>query len=99
MSVLLSWESYMALVAIFSLSSWVPQIWRILQTKDTHSFSLSTTVILVIVNVSWLAYSFQLGSWAFILQQLITCGMLAIFGILVVKYRHPDPTADPEVRS
>ena len=89
MSVLLSWENYMALIAIFSLSSWLPQIARIMQTKDTHSFSLVTTAILIIVNGSWLAYSFTLGSWPFILQQVLTCLMLFIFAILVVRYRSP----------
>ena len=77
----------MAIIAIFSLTSWVPQILRILETKDTHSFSLTTTAILVVVNSSWLGYSFHLGSWAFILQQVLTCFMLLIFGLLVVKYR------------
>ena len=89
MSVLLSWENYMAAIAVFSLSSWLPQIARILQTKDTHSFSLTTTAILIIVNGSWLAYSFTLGSWAFILQQALTCLMLVVFTVLVVKYRSP----------
>ena len=77
----------MAIIAIFSLTSWVPQILRILETRDTHSFSLTTTGILVIVNGSWLGYSFHLGSWPFIFQQVLTCLMLVIFGLLVVKYR------------
>lgn len=89
MSVLFSWETYMAIVALFSLSSWVPQIARILETRDTHSFSLTTTGILVFVNGSWLAYSFSLGSWAFILQQALTCVMLILFAFLVLKYRSP----------
>ncbi len=89
LSDLLSWENYMAAIAIFSLSSWLPQIARIMQTKDTHSFSLTTTAILIIVNASWLAYSFTLGSWPFIFQQVLTCIMLFIFAILVIKYRSP----------
>lgn len=90
MSVLLSWETYMAGIAILSLTSWLPQIGRILETKDTHSFSLITTAILIIVNGSWLAYSFTLGSWAFIFQQILTCLMLVVFAFLVVKYRTPE---------
>ena len=89
MSVLLSWENYMAAIAIFSLLSWLPQIARIIQTKDTHSFSLTTTGILIIVNGSWLAYSFTLNSWAFMFQQVLTCVMLLFFAGLVLKYRIP----------
>ena len=89
MLVLFSWELYMSFVAIFSLSSWIPQIIRILQTKDTHSFSLVTTGILIFVNGSWLAYSLNMGSPAFILQQALTCLMLAVFAVLVVKWRTP----------
>ena len=89
LSILLSWETYMAGIAFLSLTSWLPQIGRILETKDTHSFSLITTAILIIVNGSWLAYSFTLGSWPFILQQALTCLMLVVFTVLVVKYRSP----------
>mgnify|MGYP003625948901 CR=1 FL=1 len=79
----------MAGIALFSLSSWLPQIARILETRDTHSFSLTTTGILIIVNGSWLAYSFTLDSWSFMFQQVLTCVMLVVFAFLVVKYRSP----------
>jgi len=89
MLVSIEWEIYMGFVAIFSLTSWIPQIWRIIQTKDTHSFSLITTGILIFVNGSWLAYSLSMGSPAFILQQALTCLMLAVFAVLVIKWRSP----------
>ena len=79
----------MSFIAIFSLSSWIPQIVRIIQTKDTHAFSLTTTAILIIVNGSWLAYSLKIGPPSFILQQALTCLMLLVFTVLVLKWRSP----------
>ena len=50
-------ESIMAFVALFSLTSWIPQIARMIERKQTDDFSLWTTLILLICNGSWLFYA------------------------------------------
>ena len=64
-------ESIMAFVAVFSLSSWIPQIAR----------------ILLICNGSWLLYAFYIDSISFLIQQTLTVVMLLWFGSLIIKYR------------
>ena len=45
-------ESIMSFIAVFSLTSWIPQIARMLERKQTDDFSLWTTLILLICNGS-----------------------------------------------
>ena len=80
-------ESIMAFVAVFSLSSWIPQIVRMIERKQTDDFSLWTTLILLICNGSWLLYAFYIDSISFLIQQTLTVVMLLWFGSLIIKYR------------
>lgn len=80
-------ESIMAFVALFSLSSWIPQIARMLERKQTDDFSLWTTIILIICNSAWWLYSIYIDSISFLIQQSLTLIMLFWFGFLIVRYR------------
>jgi len=80
-------ESIMAFVALFSLSSWIPQIARMLERKQTDDFSLWTTIILIICNTAWWLYSLYIESISFFIQQSLTLIMLFWFGVLIVRYR------------
>lgn len=80
-------ESIMAFVAVFSLSSWIPQIARMIERKQTDDFSLWTTIILIICNSAWWLYSIYIESISFLIQQSLTLIMLVWFGFLIVRYR------------
>ena len=80
-------ESFMAFIAIFSLTSWIPQIARMLERKQTDDFSLWTTIILLICNGSWWFYAMYIESISFFIQQTLTLIMLVCFGLIIVKYR------------
>lgn len=80
-------EIYMIVVACVALTSWLPQIYRILETKSTDDFSLITTAILVWANGSFLAWALYNSDTPLLIQQSLTVIMLFIFTYLVLKYR------------
>ena len=80
-------ESIMSLVALISVSSWIPQIARMLERKQTDDFSLWTTLILLICNTSWLLYAIYIESISFFIQQTVTLIMLLLFGFIILRYR------------
>ena len=80
-------ESIMSFIAVFSLSSWLPQIARMVERKKTDDFSLWTTLILLFCNGSWWFYAIYISSISFFIQQTLTLTMLLIFGGIIIKYR------------
>ena len=87
-------QTYMVFVAIASLTSWLPQIYRMIKTKSTNDFSLITTGILLWVNSSFLGWAIFNSDLPFMIQQSLTLFMLIVFTVLVLKYR-----TDPIFRS
>ena len=72
-----------ALATICSTTSFVPQAWRVIRTRDTTSISKRMYVITVIGFSLWLAYGLLLGQWPLIVTNGI-CLTLSAF-ILVMK--------------
>lgn len=71
------------LAALCSTTSFAPQAWRIVRTRDTSAISLRMYVITVIGFALWLAYGLMKGEWPLILTNGI-CLALSAF-ILVMK--------------
>ena len=82
-----AFQNYMVFVAFASLTSWLPQLYRILQTKSTDDFSLITTGILLWANASFLMWALFNNDLPLTIQQALTVFMLVIFTVLVIKYR------------
>lgn len=82
-----AFETYMVFIAFIALTSWLPQIHRILKTKSTDDFSLITTFILVWSNGSFLAWAIHNTDKPLFIQQALNVCMLLIFTYLVIKYR------------
>ena len=82
-----AFETYMVFIAFIALTSWLPQIHRILTTKSTDDFSLITTFILVWSNASFLAWATYNTDKPLFIQQALNVCMLLIFTYLVIKYR------------
>jgi uncharacterized protein with PQ loop repeat len=80
-------EAYMTGVAFLALFSWIPQIWRIIQTESSDDFSLWTTGILCWANGSFLWWAFKIEDTPLLIQQALTCTMLIVFTMLVLRYR------------
>jgi len=80
-------ESVMSFIALISIYSWIPQIARMLERKQTDDFSLWTTLILLLCNSAWWLYAVYIHSISFFIQQSVTLIMLLLFGFIILKYR------------
>ena len=87
MSLESTFQIYMVFVAFASLTSWLPQIYRMVQTKSTNDFSLITTAILLWANGSFLASALFNNDLPLTIQQSLTVVMLILFTFLILKYR------------
>jgi MtN3 and saliva related transmembrane protein len=75
-----------AVGAALTTICWLPQVVRIIRTRDTHAISLPTTAILVTGVVCWLVYGVALGDVPLIGANAISLAfMLTILGL---KLRH-----------
>jgi MtN3 and saliva related transmembrane protein len=66
-----------------SISSFVPQAWKVIRTRDTKSISRGAATLTVIGFTLWLTYGFLLGSIPLLASNGI-CLALSTF-ILVMK--------------
>ncbi len=80
-------EALMSFVALISISSWIPQIARMLERKQTDDFSLWTTLILLFCNSAWWLYAIYIESVSFFIQQSLTLIMLLWFSLVIIRYR------------
>ena len=71
------------LATLCSVSSFVPQAWKVIRTRDTSGISTRMYVLTVVGFSLWLGYGILLGSWPLILANG-TCLALSAF-ILVMK--------------
>jgi MtN3 and saliva related transmembrane protein len=81
--------------AIASISSFAPQAWRIIKTRETDDLSLPTWIFTVVGFVLWSAYGVLLGSIPLAVENVV-CFSFAAF-ILVMKVlpqRHVHRIAD-----
>lgn len=72
-----------ALAALCSTVSFVPQAWKIIQTRDTDSISAGMYALTVTGFALWLTYGILKSEWPLIVPNFI-CLLLAAF-ILVMK--------------
>lgn len=68
---------------VASVTSFTPQAWKVIKTRDTTSISLKMYVITVIGFSLWLIYGFMLGAWPLIVTNGL-CLAISAF-ILTMK--------------
>lgn len=73
--------------SIASVSSFAPQAWKVIRTRDTSSISAAMYWLTVAGFGLWFAYGAMLGQWPLIITNGI-CFSLATF-ILVMKLLPP----------
>lgn len=71
--------------ALCSMSSFVPQIMKMLKERDASSVSLRMYLVTVTGFVLWSAYGLMIGSWPVTCSNLINLGLAAT--ILFLKIR------------
>ena len=84
-----------ALAAAASTSSFAPQAWKIIRTRETKGISVGMYGFTVVGFALWLAYGLMLGQWPLIFTNSV-CLLLSAF-ILLMKILSPrtrDAVAD-----
>lgn len=74
--------------ALFSISSFVFQIRKIMQTRDASSVSLRTYAFTVTCFVLWVVYGVRLGAWPITLANSLA--LLMSSAVLLLKWRYRD---------
>jgi len=76
-----------AVASIASVSSFAPQAWKVIRTRDTSSLSSAMYGLTVVGFSLWFAYGIMLGQWPLIVTNGI-CFALSAF-ILMMKLLPP----------
>ena len=72
--------------AILTTICWLPQVVRILRTRDTNAISLVTNVIFATGVLLWLIYGIAIGNWSLIAANAISMTLTLV--IIGMKLRH-----------
>jgi MtN3 and saliva related transmembrane protein len=80
--------------ALCSMTSFAPQIIKLVKTRDASGVSLRTYAVTVTGFALWIAYGVLLGSWPVAVSNTVCLLMSA--AVLVLKWRYdPAPRARP----
>jgi len=79
------------LAALASTTSFVPQAWKIIKSRDTSSISASMYGVTVAGFFLWAIYGMRLGSWPLIVTNSIC---LALSGFILVMKLLPQQQKD-----
>lgn len=74
-----------ALAAVVSTTTLMPQVVRVLRTRETEAIALATIVIICVSATLWGVYGALIGSWPVIVTNALTLPMGVV--ILVFKLR------------
>ena len=74
--------------ALFSITSFVWQIRKIMQTRDASSVSLKTYAFTVTCFVLWVVYGFRIESWPIVGAN--AAALLMSGTVLMLKWRYRD---------
>jgi MtN3 and saliva related transmembrane protein len=66
-----------------SVTSFAPQAWKIIRTRDTKSISAGTYALTVTGFALWFAYGVLLGQWPLMVTNAICCALAGF--ILLMK--------------
>ena len=77
--------------ALFSITSFVWQIRKIMQTRDASSVSLKTYAFTVTCFVLWIIYGLRLDAWPITIANSAALLMSGTVLLLKWRYRDGDP--------
>lgn len=69
-----------------STTSFAPQAWKVIRTRDTGAISKRTYAITVVGFALWLAYGIMLGAWPLIVTNAVC---LALSGFILAMALAP----------
>ena len=71
-----------------STTSFVPQAWKVIRTRDTSAISKRMYIVTVVGFALWLAYGILLGQWPLILTNGICLALSAFILVMKLLPRH-----------
>jgi MtN3 and saliva related transmembrane protein len=75
-----------AAAAVLSVASFVPQIIKMIQTKDVSGVSLRTYTFTVTCFTLWIIYGLRLAAWPIAVSN--ACALALSSAVLVLKWRY-----------
>jgi MtN3 and saliva related transmembrane protein len=83
--------------ALFSITSFIPQISKIAKTRDASSVSLRTYAFTVTCFILWVIYGMRLGAWPITIANAVA--LLMSGTVLVMKWRFGDTPPDEPAKT
>ena len=77
------------IAAVFTTSSFFPQVVKIWKTKQTKDISTTMYIAMMIGTCFWLAYGILISSFAIIVANIVS-GLLVLF-VLIFKLLNRNP--------
>ena len=82
--------------AAFSITSFVPQIVKIMKTRDASGVALKTYAFTVTCFVLWVIYGIRLEAWPITIANSVALVMSGT--VLILKWRYRDAEHSGEAR-
>jgi MtN3 and saliva related transmembrane protein len=76
------------LATLASTTSFLPQAWKVIRTRDTEAISARMYTVTVIGFTLWLTYGLLLGQWPLILTNSICLTLSAFILMMKLLPRH-----------
>lgn len=74
------------IAATLTTCSFIPQVWRVLQTRHTQDISLTMYALFTTGVALWLAYGILLAAWPIIIANGITLLLAGVVLILKIRF-------------
>ena len=71
------------IAAILTTVSFVPQVWRVVRTRDTNAISLMMYLMFSAGVTLWLIYGVMLGLWPVIISNAVTL----VLSLMVIFFK------------
>ncbi len=81
--------------ATLSVSAFVPQVWKVIKTRETEGMSTPMWMLETTGFIMWVAYGISIGAWPIIVPNAL-CGLFSAFILVmnVVSHRTKHKIAD-----
>jgi MtN3 and saliva related transmembrane protein len=85
--------------AICSVTSFVPQLIKILREREAEAVSMRMYLLTVSAFTLWTAYGVMLGSWPLVASNVVSLGLSAAILVLTLVYQRRSPAERPDAPS
>jgi MtN3 and saliva related transmembrane protein len=81
--------------AICSITSFVPQLIKILRERKAEAVSMRMYLLTVSAFTLWTVYGVMLSSWPLVASNVVSLGLSAAILVLTLVYQHRSPVERP----